>query len=512
MEPTEPQWEGQGRNPEMNDREKSNACVVPAKPVNEAVKTVEESVEGRRAAKEKQRQQNALRTQSRESTSNALARLREVARRDKKNKFTALLHHVNQDMLRVAYWEMNRQATAGVDGMTWKEYGQNLEVNIEDLLGRVHRGAYRPQPARRAFIPKADGTQRPLGIAALEDKLLQAGVSRVLEAIYEEDFLGFCYGYRPHTGPHDALDALATALLRKKVNWVLDADIRGFFDSISHEWMQTFLEHRIGDRRIIRLNMKWLKSGVMEKGEWSETESGTPQGATISPLLANIYLFHVFDQWAHHWRRKHARGEVVIVRYADDLVVGFERKDDAEQFWRQLDERLQKFALKLHPEKTRLIEFGRYAAERRSRRKEGKPETFTFLGLRHICSTNLSGRYTVLRVTDSKRMSRTLHEIGKKLKYKRHDPVPEQGKWLRSVVTGWDNYYAVPGNYFALICFRRAIFRLWRHALRRRSQRSRTTNERVERLMAEWLPDPKIRHPWPDARFDVRIRGKNRMR
>ncbi len=496
----------------MNGHEKSHERIVPTKPGNKTASADADSVEGRRSTAENPRQRNANRTQSRGNANSELERVREAARRDKTARCTSLLHHVTPERLTEAYRGLKRNAAPGVDGATWKDYGEQLTSNIADLHGRIHRGAYRAKPGRRSYIEKADGSERALAIGSIEDKIVQSAMSEVLNAIYEEDFLGFCYGFRKRKSQHDALDALATALLRKKVSWVLDADIRGFFDSIDHEWMRRFVEHRIGDQRVIRLIQKWLKAGVMEEGKWIEPESGTPQGGTISPLLANIYLFYAFDQWAHHWRKRRARGEVVIVRYADDFVVGFEHRDDAEQFYVELGERLRKFALELHSEKTRIIEFGRYAQERRARRGQGKPETFTFLGFTHLCTKNRKGRFSLGRVTSRKRMSRKLREVGVELKRRRHQLIPEQGRWLQSVVRGHDNYYAVPGNMKALEAFRRGITWLWYTALRRRSQRTRLTTRRMQRLRMKWLPAPTIIHPYPDQRFDVRIGGRNRMR
>ena len=496
----------------MNDHEKSNGRVVPTKPGNKTAKAEADSVEGSRSTAENPKQLNANRAENRRNAPSGLLRVREVARRDKTTRFTTLLHHVRPESLKEAYRGLKRRAAAGIDGKTWEEYGKQLDSNIVELHGRIHRGAYRARPGRRVYIEKADGTERPLAIATIEDKIVQSAVSEVLNAIYEEDFLGFSYGFRKRKSQHDALDALATALLRKKVSWVLDADIRGFFDSIDHGWMRKFVEHRIGDQRVVRLIMKWLKAGVMEEGKWIEPESGTPQGGTISPLLANIYLFYAFDQWAHQWRKRKARGEVVIVRYADDFVVGFEHQDDAERFRVELGERLRKFALELHADKTRIVEFGKYAAERRARRGEGKPETFTFLGITHVCTKNRKGRFNLGRVTSRKRMGRKLKEVGVELKRRRHEPIPEQGRWLQSVIRGHDRYYAVPGNMTALRTFRRAIAWLWRTALRRRSQRTRLTVERMERLCQRWFPRPAILHPYPDKRFDARISGRNRMR
>jgi RNA-directed DNA polymerase len=500
----------------MNDHEKSDAVVVPAKPGNKGAKAKAEAaadqVEGRTATKRNSTKGDTYRTQGRESVRSALGRVREAARRHRTMKFTALLHHVTVELLKQAYAKTRRQAAAGVDGVTWGEYGKRLDENIGELHERIHRGGYRPEPTRRVYIAKADGSQRPLGIATIEDKIVQRAVGEVLNAIYEEDFKGFCYGFRAGMSQHDALDALAVALERKRVNWVLDVDIQCFFDTVGHEWMRKFLEHRIGDRRVVRLILKWLRAGVMENGEWTESESGTPQGATISPLLANIYLHYAFDQWAHRWRRTVARGEVVVVRFADDFVMGFEHQADAEQFREALGTRLRKFGLTMHPEKTRLIEFGRYAAERRKRRGEGKPETFRFLGFVHVCATDKQGRYAVRRITDPKRVRRKLHQLREELERRRHEPIPAQGAWLRSVIRGFDQYHGVPNNIDALEGFRHAALRLWRNALRRRSQNSRITIERMARLGDKWFPDAKIVHPWPNQRFDARTQGKNRMR
>jgi RNA-directed DNA polymerase len=496
----------------MNDHEKSHEPVVPTKLRNKAAKAGADGVEGRGATKGNLIGQNARRTQSRGSAPNALDRVREAARRDRKMKFTGLLHHITEERLTSVYGKLRKRAAAGVDGVVWKEYGEGLEEKIRVLHSRIHRGAYRPKPTRRTYIRKADGSQRPLGIATIEDKVVQGAVAEVLNAIYEEDFYGFCYGFRAGRSPHDALDALATALKRKRVNWVLDADIRSFFDSVGHEWVRKFLEHRIGDQRVVRLILKWLSAGVMEQGEWKATESGSPQGATISPLLANMYLFHAFDQWAHSWRNKEATGDVVIVRYADDFIVGFEHRRDAERFRLELGERLSKFELTLHPDKTRLIEFGRYAAERREKRGERTPESFSFLGFMHICASDRGGKFAVRRVTQQKRMSRKLHDIREELASRRHDPLPQQGQWLQSVIRGFDQYHGVPGNIDALNAFRRAVLRIWRQSLQRRSQNSRVTIARMVHLSERWFPKAKIVHPWPEQRFDAKTQGRNRMR
>jgi group II intron reverse transcriptase/maturase len=430
--------------------------------------------------------------------------VRDVARKDKEARFTALLHHVDLARLRAAYWAIRPEAAPGVDGVTWGAYGQDLEVNLRDLHERVHTGRYRARPSRRVYIPKKDGRLRPLGIASLEDKILQRAVVEVLNAIYEVDFLGFSYGFRPGRGPHDALDALATGITRKKVNWVLDADIRDFFTSLDQSWLQKFLEHRIADERVLRLIRKWVKAGVIEEGTWSETVVGTPQGASASPLLANVYLHYVLDRWVRQWRRRNARGDVIITRFADDFVAGFEHKDDAQRFLADLRERFAKFGLELHPDKTRLIEFGRFASERRAKRGVGKPETFDFLGFTHMCGKSRAGRFMLKRITISKRMRAKLAEVKDQLKRRRHQPIPEQGQWLASVVRGHLAYYAVPGNSHAIKSFRDQVTRHWCKALRRRSQRHRLDWNRMHRIAKHWLPPARILHPYPDVRFDAR--------
>ena len=438
------------------------------------------------------------------SAPGALDRVRQVAERDKKVRFTALLHHVDVESLRTAFRALKRQAAPGVDGVTWQAYERNLEANLQELHGRLHRGAYRPKPSRRVFIPKADGRQRPLGISTVEDKIVQSAVVAVLDAIYEADFFGFSYGFRPGRSQHNALDALAVGIKRRKVNWVLDADIRDFFTSLDHGWLGKFLGHRIGDKRVLRLIQKWLKAGVVEDGAWAECEEGTPQGATVSPLLANVYLHYAFDQWVEQWRNRQARGEMIVVRYADDFVVGFEHRADAERFRTELSERLAKFGLELKAEKTRLIEFGRFAASNRAARGLGKPETFDFLGFTHACSKTRDGRYKLKRKTIAKRMRAKLKEVKAELMRRMHLPIPEIGQWLASVVRGHLAYYAVPGNTAAIGEFYNQVKRHWRHALARRSQRGWTTWERVHRLAKRWLPSPRVLHLYPERRFDAR--------
>jgi len=496
----------------MNDRGKSDSSVVPAKPPNKPARAGAEVVEERGLPEGNAAGKTRPGRRAGPGAPSALGRVRQVAQKDKDAKFTALLHHVDVDRLRRAYFALRPKAAAGVDGVTWHEYGQALEKNLRDLHRHVHCGSYRAQPVRRTYIPKRDGRLRPLGVAALEDKVLQRAVVEVLSSIYETDFLGFSHGFRPGRSPHDALDALATGIKRKKVNWVLDADIRDYFTSLDQSWLLRFLKHRIADRRILRLIQKWLGAGVIENGEWSETTQGTAQGASISPLLANVYLHYVFDLWAQTWRQRYARGDMILTRFADDYIVGFEHQEDAERFLAELRERFAKFRLELHPEKTRLIEFGRFAAERRQKRGLGKPETFEFLGFTHICAKSRNGGFTLRRVTSKKRMRAKLSEVKTELMQRRHLPIPEQGRWLASVVRGHCNYYAVPSNSDAIIAFRTQTIRHWCHALRCRSQRSRLNWERMNRLATRWLPPARVIHPRPEVRFDARTQGRSPVR
>lgn len=504
-----PVGEGDSRTAHMHAGEESDNGVVPMKqPNNEGGprkgQPEAEAVEGSPLTKENARQPNAGRTQSRATASSGLSRVRQAAREGKHKQFTALLHHLTVDLLRESYYALKRAAAPGVDGVRWEEYEAGLEKRLEELHSRVHRGAYRAQPSRRVYIPKADGRQRPLGIAALEDKIVQQAVVTILNQIYEADFRGFSYGFRPGRSPHQALDALSVGLTRKKVNWVLDADIRGFFDNIDHEWMVKFLQHRIGDRRVLRLIQKWLRAGVSDEGHWSETKVGTPQGAVISPLLANVYLHYVFDLWVEAWREKCARGDVIVIRYADDFVLGFEKRADAERFLGQLRERLAKFGLQLHRDKTRLIEFGRFAASNRKQRGAGKPETFDFLGFTHICGKNRkTGYFEVRRRTVGKRMARKLQEIKQQLRRRMHEPPAQTGEWLRSVVQGYFNYHAIPGNRRRLCAFRSNVVRHWRGALARRSQKARLSWTRMRELIRCYIPTVHLVHPFPSVRFDA---------
>lgn len=488
----------------MNGPEKSDSAIVAVKPANKVGLPAAERVEPRAGTKGNAEQPHTRRTQSRDSVSQGLDRVRNAARQRKKEKFTALLHHVTVDLLRESFLALKRRAAPGVDGVTWEDYAAGLEGNLLDLHARVHSGGYRALPVRRRFIPKP-GTdkQRPLGIAAMEDKIVQRALVAVLNAIYEEDFLGLSYGFRPGRSQHDALDALTVAISQTPVNRILDADIRSFFDSVSQEWLLRFLGHRIGDERVLRLVRKWLKAGVLDDGEWSVSAEGTPQGAVISPLLANVYLHYVFDLWAKQWRGREATGNMIVVRYADDIVVGFEHEADARCFWDAMRTRFEQFGLELHGEKTRLLEFGRYAAGRRQRRGLGKPETFAFLGFTFICGRTRRGAFQLQRKTRSDRMRARLRAIQVELRRRMHDAIPEQGRWLQSVVIGYFAYHAVPTNLRALCAFRHHVTDLWRRSLRRRGQKGGMTWERATRLADDWLPTVRILHPWPERRFAV---------
>ena len=493
--------------------EKSDFAIVAVKPANKAAPTgAEQSVAGQAAAEQVERraetkgnadQQSTRRTQSRASVTQALERIRIAARERKKERFTALFHHISIDLLEEAFYELKENAAPGVDRLRWTDYEADLERKLEDLHEQVQRGAYRALPSRRVYIPKPDGRQRPLAVAALEDKIVQRAVVALLNAIYEQDFLGISYGFRPGRGTHDALDALCVGIDSRKVSWILDADIRSFFDEISQEWLTRFVEHRIGDRRIIRLIQKWLKAGVLEDGIVTVGDRGTGQGTVISPLLANIYLHYALDLWAVRWRRREATGDMIIVRYADDFIVGFQHESDARCFLDEMRERLREFALSLHPEKTRLIEFGRFAAERRKRRGLGKPETFNFLGFTFICGKTRAGKFQLQRKTRRDRMRTKLRMIKEEMWRRMHQPIPIQGKWLWHVVRGYFNYHAVPTNFRALVAFRTEIAKRWHRVLTRRSERTTLNWERMKRLIGEWLPRPRILHPWPDKRFAV---------
>src|SRR6266542_1939000 len=497
----------------MNGHEKSDSVIVAAKPANKAAHSAEEQsaveaaaaepVEPRAETKGNADQQSTCRAQSRVSVSQALDRIRKVAKEKKKERFTALFHHISMDLLEEAFYELKENAAPGVDRLTWTDYEADLERRLEILHDRVQRGAYRALPSRRVYIPKPDGRQRPLAVAALEDKIAQRAVAALLNAIYEEDFLGISYGFRPGRGTHDALDALCVGIHSKKVSFILDADIQSFFDTVNQEWLIRFVEHRIGEQSIIRLIRKWLKAGVMENGVVTVSEQGTGHGAVVSPLLANIYLHYVLDLWTVRWRQREATGDMIIVRYADDFIIGFQHESDARRFLDEMRERLQKFALTLHPEKTRLIEFGRFAAERRKRRGLGKPETFNFLGFTFICGKTRQGKFQIKRKTRRDRMQAKLKMIKEEMWRRMHQPIPAQGKWLWHVVQGYFNYHAVPTNFRALVAFRDEITKRWQRVLTRRSERTDLNWVRMNELIDDWLPKPRILHPWPNQRFAV---------
>lgn len=518
----------------MNEHGKSDRPVVPEKPANTSFWELWEQVQrvkGRGLAKENgqnpdlppadpakqgdwtQRHVTSGQSPAREALQSELERIRQAASKDKELKFTCLWHHVyDLDRLREAYLGLKRQAAPGEDGLTWGQYGEDLERNLRDLSERLVRGTYHARPVKRAYIPKEDGRQRPIGIPALEDKIVQRATVAVLNAIYEEDFLGFSYGFRPGRSVHMALDALAVGIQSRKVNWILDADIRGFFDTLDHEWLIKFVEHRIADRRVIRHIKKWLNAGVLDEGKRLEQEEGVPQGGSVSPLLANVYLHYVLDLWAEQWRKRHAHGDVIIVRYADDFVVGFQHQSDAERFRAELAERFRQFNLELHAEKTRLIEFGRFAAPNRQRRDERRPQTFNFLGFTHSCDRTRDGRFVVLRRTMGRRMRATLKRIKQELRRRMHEPVPVVGQWLGSVVRGYMLHHAVPRNLRAVSLFRRCVTRLWHWALNRRSQKRSVTWERMRRLAERWLPRVRVCHPYPSQRLSVMIQGKSPVR
>jgi RNA-directed DNA polymerase len=490
----------------MHGHGKSDSSIVPTKPPNEAEPEAKEAVEERGLAKGNLLERNVSRTQSRQGMSSALERIRQAARRDKRQRFTALLHHVyDVERLQAAYFALRREAAPGIDGETWRHYGEKLQGNLEDLSERLKRGGYRARPVRRAYIAKVGkpGELRPLGVPVLEDKIVQRATVEVLNALYEEDFVGFSYGFRPNRSPHQALDALTLGIMRSKVNWVLDCDIRGFFDNLEHSWLVKFIEHRVADRRVVRLIQKWLKAGVLEEGKRMQSEVGTVQGGSISPLLANIYLHYVFDLWIQQWRRSKARGDVVVVRFADDFVVGFEHREDAERFLSELRERLGRFGVELHAEKTRLIEFGRYAEQQRRGRGEGKPDTFNFLGFTHSCGKTRKGKFMVLRQTMRRRWQAKLKEIKEELRQRMHKSIPEMGKYLRSVIAGHMRYYAVPMNAVSVSNFRLAVSWIWSRVLKRRSQRTHMPWQRMKRHVARWLPQIRICHPFPWDRFGV---------
>ena len=495
---------GQGRNPNMNADGKSDTDVVPRKELNKVMLNTAETLEERSVTEGKTVQPTVTQTQCWKQTLSGLARIRNAARKGRNIRFTSLMHHITPELLKVSYEKLNRKAATGVDGTTWIEYQYELAMRLESLYECVHNGTYRALPSRRVWISKSDKGKRPLGIAALEDKIVQQAVTDILTQIYETDFLGFSYGFRLERSQHNALDALSVGIKIKKISWILDADLKSFFDTVDHSWMIKFLEHRIADQRILRLIGKWLKAGVIEDGLWKETSEGTPQGSGISPLLANIYLHYVFDLWMKKWRKKKC-GDIIVVRYADDIVIGFQYETVANRFKTELSERLNRFNLRLNEKKTRLIRFGRFAAMQRSERGQGKPETFNFLGFTHICGRQRSnGKFKIIRKSISQRQKAKLVKVKEELKYRHNNSVPEQGVWLQSVIRGYFNYHAVPGNIDALKTFRYRISKIWYRALRRRSHKARSLKwDRMNRLIDQWLPPAKILHPYPEQRLIV---------
>jgi group II intron reverse transcriptase/maturase len=504
----------ESREPAMHGCRQSYNFIVPAKPPNKAAQAVAEAVEERELTKENTSMPNISRTQCRkEDMPNGLERVRQAAQRNRNEKFSAIFHHITDELLKGSFFKIKKDATPGVDKVTWEQYAGNLDENIKDLHTRLHRGAYRAKPSRRTYIPKQDGRQRPLGVAALEDKIVQRATAEVLNAIYEVDFLGFSYGFRPRRKQHQALDALAIGIRIKKINWILDADVRDCFGSIDHRWMVKFIEHRITDKRMLRLIKKWLKAGVIEDGKWFASEEGSPQGASISPLLANIYLHYVLDLWVQKWRQRYARGDMIIVRWADDFVVGFQYKDDAERFHVELHDRFKKFSLELNPDKTHLIRFGRFAREN-SRKLDGrkKPETFNFLGFTHYSGLTRNGKFAIGRITMKKRLRAKLHAVKIELRRCMHQTTGEQAKWLSSVIRGYYQYHAIPGNIKAISTFRHLVICIWYKTLKRRSQKSRLNWERMKKIAEAVLPRPRILHPWPEQRYAATIQGRNPVR
>lgn len=494
--------EGGSRNP-LQVVEESDATIVPKKSAKMRVTPVE-SMEGRAAAKGKSAARNASPTQCGPDALTFLQRIGKRAKQKPKEQWTNLLSHIRVPLLKEAYHCLHKNAATGVDEVTWAEYGERLDARLLDLQDRIHRGSYHPQPVRRVLIPKGDGKTRPLGLVTLEDKIAQQAARMILEPIYEAEFIGFSYGFRPKRSQHDALDAVAESI-RRKVHWVLDADIRAFFDTIDHGHLQRFIEHRIGDSRMVRLLMKWVKAGVLEDGKLYEAQEGTPQGASISPLLANIYLHYVFDLWLCQWRKRHAQGEVYAVRYADDLLLGFQKGQDARTLHSALAERLVQFGLELHPDKTRVIEFGRFARQERERRGLPKPETFEFLGFVHICGVSRLGKFQLKRRTSRKKRRAKLVRLKEEVRRRKHHRVAKQHVWLSQVLHGHYRYYGVPSNYSALAQFRRRVAWMWHRALQRRSQRACWTHEQWRAFEQRFpLPLPRIHHPWPTQRFALR--------
>lgn len=490
----------ESRNPVVHVNEKSDRSIVPMKWPNKA--QAAEAMEGRGLVKGNVQEPAASRTQSREIASIGLTGVHERAKKDRRCRFNALLHHITPQLLEESFHALKHNAAAGVDGINWADYEPRVCGRVRELHRAIHSGSYQAQAVRRVHIPKADGKTRPLGIAALEDKIVQQAVVTVLSTIYEADFMGFSYGFRPGRSQHNALDALYVGLHQRRINWVLDADIKAYFDTIDHKWMMRFLAHRIADRRMLKLIHKWLTAGVWEDGIRHDSNHGIPQGAVISPLLSNIYLHYVYDLWAHRWRQRQS-GEVILVRYADDSIAGFQHEGAAKRFLTDLKERLAQFGLELHPDKTRLLEFGRYAAENRASRGEGKPDVFDFLGFTHCCGKSKRGWFVVIRLTSKARMCKTLAAIKETLVRRRHESTQVTGRWLGSVVRGYFNYFAVPGNLTRLNGFRSAVCRLWRKALMRRSQTHHLGWSRFGKLVDHFIPGCRLVHPYPHTRFRV---------
>lgn len=510
---TGPGTQGSRRNRTVHDAEESDNVILPWKPANNGARWPAEWVEGRTLTKGNLEESAAVWTQRQGAASSGLLRVRQRAREGMAEPFTALLHHVTPAVLEASYYALKRNAAPGTDGVTWEAYGLELKANLRHLHEQLHTGRYRPMPARRVYIDKPDGEKRPLSILCLEDKIAQQAIVHVLNAIYEDEFLGFSYGFRPGRSQHQALDALYTGIVKRKVNWVLDLDVQGFFDAVSHDWMLRMLAHRIADKRILRLISKWLKSGITDdSGQVHQSTCGLPQGAVVSPVLANVFLHYVFDLWSHHWRQKRAAGDAVIVRYADDIVAGFQHRRDAVRFRRELEDRLGRFGLKMHPRKTQLIEFGRWAVRDRRQRGQGKPETFDFLGFTHVCRYNWKGKFVLTRYTKRSSFRSALQSIKFGLRRRLHDPIGSTGAWLRRVVQGHLNYFAVPGNSKRLASFVYQVRCQWIRSLRRRSQRSRMPYSRYAVIAHTFLPVPRILHPFPIARFEALTQGRSPVR
>lgn len=437
--------------------------------------------------------------------SEGLLRVRNKAKENKNLIFTELLHHATPEMFMECYRSLNKRATPGIDRQSWEEYGkENLEEKLKDLRNRVFNGTYRSLPARRVFIPKANGKMRPLGIVAIEDKIVQNVIRTILDQVYEPTFKGFSYGFRSGRSCHDALDALSYCIQHGKINWILDADLRSYFDSIPHDKLIGVVKLRVGDPRIIRLIKKWLKAGVLENESISISDYGTIQGGVISPLLANIYLHYALDEWIDKIRTNiPSLGRISIVRYADDFVICFQNRWAATKLLEELREQLGRFGLELQREKTRLIEFGRFAIQNRRARGDRKPETFDFLGFTHICSKAKNGYFAIRRITSSKKFCRKLQDVKQEIRKRMHRNIDETLEWLKRLLLGYYQYYAVPYNILKLDSFRYHVGMYLFKMLRRRSQKARRTITWTwKKLHVDAaLPRPKQVHDLPDLRF-----------